>query len=71
MITRVRLQAELEDPLTELAELLDREQAEESRWQETLAALQSVREGRVVAEEEVHTWFESWGTPDERKPHRA
>lgn len=87
MITSVRLQAELEDPLEALAarlkrtknwlinqairELLERDQAEESRWQDTLTALQSVREGRVVAEEEVQTWLESWGTPDERKPPRA
>lgn len=87
MITSIRLQAELEDPLTALAErlkrtknwlinlaireFLEREHAEEIRWQETLVALQSVRDGRVVAEDEVHAWLESWGTPDERKPPRA
>lgn len=87
MITSVRLQAELEDPLTALAarlqrtrnwlinqavrEFLEREQLEDARWKDTLQALDSVREGRTASEEEVKDWLESWGSPDERKPPRV
>ena len=86
MITSVRLQAELEDPLAALAarlqrtknwlinqavrELLEREHREETRWTETLKALQSVREGKTVGEGEVQEWLESWGLADGRKPPR-
>ena len=31
------------------------------RWQETLAALESFKTGRVVEGEEVDTWLASWG----------
>ena len=38
---------------------------EDLRWAETLQALESVREGRLIPAEEVSAWMESWGTGKE------
>jgi predicted transcriptional regulator len=38
------------------------------RWQETLEAIESVAQGRVVPGEAVHAWLSSWGSPDELPP---
>ncbi len=83
-VTSIRLQKDLEDPLATLAEqlqrsknwlinravqeFLERRQLEEVRWRETLAALDSVRQGDVLPEEAIHNWLASWGQPDELEP---
>ena len=83
-VTSVRLSADIEAPLEQLAQKLDRsknyiinqaikefvvrQSMEEARWGDTLEALQSVKNGKVVAEEEVTRWLESWGTKDEKMP---
>jgi predicted transcriptional regulator len=41
---------------------------EETRWQETLQALESVRQGKVVDGDTVHEWMKSWGTDNELDP---
>lgn len=80
-VTSIRLQTELEDPLDQLAHKLSRSKnwiinqalkdylnnqaLEEKRWQETLEALESVRQGKVVDSEQVHEWLRSWGTDKE------
>ena len=80
-VTSVRLQTELELPLDELAGKLSRSKnwiinqaikdyieaqtLEETRWQETLQALESVRQGKVVDGDTVHEWMKSWGTDSE------
>ena len=80
-VTSVRLQTELELPLDELAGKLSRSKnwiinqaikdyiaaqtLEETRWQETLQALESVRQGKVVDGDTVHEWMKSWGTDNE------
>jgi predicted transcriptional regulator len=80
-VTTVRLQPELEESLEAVAaklqrskswlinealrEYLAREQEEAARWADTLAALESVRAGRVVEAEGVHDWLRSWGTSKE------
>jgi predicted transcriptional regulator len=80
-VTSVRLQTELELPLDELAGKLSRSKnwiinqaikdyisaqtLEETRWQETLQALESVRQGKVVDGDTVHAWMKSWGTDNE------
>ena len=54
-VKNVRLQTELKFPLDE----------EETRWQETLQALESVHQGKVVDGDTVHEWLKSWGTEKE------
>lgn len=44
------------------------EQERLSRWDETLAALTSVAQGKVASGESVHAWLESWVSGDERPP---
>lgn len=81
-ITSIRLQADLEQPLSELAdkknrsknwlinhaikELIEKEKLEATRWAETLQALESVKAGDIVDGDKVHDWLESWGTPSEK-----
>jgi predicted transcriptional regulator len=83
-ITSVRLKPEIETPLADLSkeldrsksylinkaieEFLDRKAVEESRWKETLEAIDSVKSGRVVDESEVNNWLKSWGTERELEP---
>ncbi len=83
-ITSVRLQPDLEPGLEKLAKRLqrsknwlinqairdyvDRNRQEAERWEETLIALESVREGREFSEEEVDTWLQSWGKKNEKQP---
>lgn len=77
-VTSVRLDKEVEQPLARLASRLDRsrnylinqaikeyiarQSMEEQRWQDTLAALESVKSGNVVNESEVVSKLKSWGT---------
>jgi predicted transcriptional regulator len=83
-ITSVRLQPELEKPLAEIAENLNRSKnwvinqaikeyleknsLERQRWQETLQALDSARQGKVIDADLVNDWLKSWGTADELPP---
>lgn len=80
-VTTVRLQPELEQSLLAMSnsmnrsksflinqalkEFVDRQSLEQERWQQTLAAMESVAKGQVVAAEDVHTWLESWGSDKE------
>ncbi len=83
-VTSVRLQPEIENPLEELATKLDRSKnylinqaikeflarksLDESRWKDTLAALDSVESNHLIEEQSVSKWLESWGTENELKP---
>ncbi len=83
-VTSVRLQPEIESPLEKLANKLDRSKnylinqaikeflvrksLEEKKWNETLEALDSVKSNRVVAEQDVNEWLDSWGNDNEIKP---
>ncbi len=80
-VTSVRLQPEIETPLKDLANKLDRsknylinqaikefiarQSLEDERWQETLQAIHSVEAGRDIEEKEVARWLDSWGTENE------
>jgi predicted transcriptional regulator len=80
-VTTVRLQPELEQSLLAMSnsmnrsksflinqalkEFVDRQSLEQERWQQTLAAMESVAKGQVVAAEDVHAWLESWGSDKE------
>lgn len=80
-ITTVRLQPELEQSLVAMSnsmnrskswlinqalrEFVERQTQEQVRWQQTLAAMESVAKGQVVTAENVHNWLESWGSGKE------
>lgn len=86
-VTTVRLQPELEENLGLMAEKLHRSKSwlinqalrefferkalEQTRWQETLQAIESVAQGKVVSGEAVHTWLQSWGNADEIPPPKV
>ena len=83
-VTSVRLQAEIENPLEKLANKLDRSKnylinqaikeflarksLEDKKWNETLEALDSVKSNRIIAEQDVNEWLDSWGKDNEIKP---
>ncbi len=86
-VTSIRLQPEIENPLESLAKKLDRSKNylinqaikefierksnDEKRWSETIEAIASVKAGKVVAEEDVNEWLESWGSENEIKPPKT
>jgi len=86
-ITSVRIQSDLSERLDEVAaklhrskssiinqavsEFLTHQQQEQQRWQETLVALESVRQGQVVSGDAAQTWVESWGTDAELSPPKT
>ena len=83
-VTSIRLQSDIERPLEELAVKLDRsknylinqairefiarQSRDEARWEDTLQALSSIKDGSSVPESEVNAWLESWGTDGELSP---
>jgi predicted transcriptional regulator len=83
-VTTIRLQSDLEEPLKLAAErsrrsknwlvnqavreFLQRDALEQQRWQDTVEALESARQGQVIDGEKVHGWLESWGADDELPP---
>lgn len=83
-VTSIRLQPEIESPLEELAakldrsknyiinqaikEYIERQSIEGLRWSETLEALNSIKSGSSLPEEEVNAWLESWGSGEELSP---
>ena len=83
-VTSIRLQPEVESGLEAMSsklhrsknwlinqairEFVARQESEQTRWNETLAAMESVANGKVVSGQVVHAWLESWGTPDEQSP---
>lgn len=86
-VTTVRLQPEVESGLEAMAEKLHRsknwlvnqairefvarQELEQARWNDTLAAMESVAKGKVASGDDVHAWLESWGTPDELPPPKV
>jgi hypothetical protein len=47
---------------------VDRPAIEESRWDDTLAALASVKSGKLIDGDRVSEWLQSWGTDEEISP---
>jgi len=86
-VTSIRLQPEVESGLEAMSdklhrsknwlvnqairEFVARQELEQSRWKETLAAMDSVAHGKVVPGKAVHSWLESWGTPEELSPPKV
>ncbi len=81
-ITSIRLNKDVDRPLEILAEKLDRsknylinqaikeflakQSLEDSRWEDTLKALDSIKSGKSIDEEDVNAWLNSWGTGDRK-----
>lgn len=86
-VTSIRLQPEIENPLEKLAikldrsknylinqavkEFLARKSLGESRWNDTLEALDSIKSNNLIEEKSVSQWLESWGTENELKPPKT
>lgn len=86
-VTSIRLNSEVEVPLENLAHKLDRsknyiinqaikefvqrQSMDESRWEDTLAALSSIKAGKTIDGNEVASWLESWGTSEELSPPKV
>jgi predicted transcriptional regulator len=51
-----------------IKEFLVRQSLEDSRWQDTLKALESIKAGKSIDEEDVNAWLNSWGTNDRKPP---
>jgi len=83
-ITSIRLADDVEKPLESLAKKLDRsknylinqaikeflakQSLEESRWVETLEAVESIKSGKSLDESDVNAWLNSWGTGERKEP---
>ncbi len=86
-VTSIRLKAEIETPLEDLSkkldrsknylinraikEFLERELIDNSRWSETLEALDSVKSGKLINEKQVNNWLKSWGSENELNPPKV
>ena len=86
-VTTFRLQPDIEESLETIAgrlhrskswvinqalrEFIERQELEQVRWQQTLRAMESVAQGKVVSGEAVHTWLRSWGSDSELPPPKA
>ena len=86
-VTSIRLQEDVEKPLEILSKKLDRSRnylinqaikefiarhaSAEERWNETLVALEAVKNGAVVDEAEVVGWLKSWGSDNEQSPPKT
>ena len=80
-LTSVRIQSNLSERLEEVASKLHRSKSsvinqavdeflthqlqEEKCCQDTLASLESVRQGALVSGDATQSWLESWGSEDE------
>ncbi|PCJ47881.1 MAG: transcriptional regulator [Gammaproteobacteria bacterium] len=83
-ITSVRLSPDVEIPLKQLSQKLDRSKSyiinqalkeyiqrqamEHQRWNDTIEALNSVKSGKLVDSDAVDNWLDSWGTENEQAP---
>ena len=86
-VTTVRLQADVERHLETIAarlhrskgwiinqalsEYIEKQQREQERWQQTLEAMESAAQGKVVDASEVHSWLNGWGTENEQDAPRS
>ncbi len=83
-ITSIQIPDEVEKPLESLAKKLDRskhylinqaikefiarQSLADARWQDTFAALESIKAGKAINEHNVNSWLNSWGTKDRKSP---
>ncbi len=83
-ITSIRLTDDIDKPLESLARKLDRsknylinqaikeflakQSLEDSRWQDTLEAIESIKAGKSLDESDVNAWLNTWGTGNRAEP---
>jgi len=83
-ITSIRLSDEVDKPLESLSRQLDRSKnyiinqavkeylarrsLDDSRWSDTLEALNSLNAGKSIGEDEVNSWLNTWGTKARKSP---
>ncbi len=86
-VTTVRLQAEVEQRLQAIAsrlnrskgwvinqalsEYIEKQRLDQERWKQTLEAMESAAQGKVVDASEVHVWLNSWGSEKELDTPRS
>lgn len=86
-VTSIRIADDVEKPLEVLSKKLDRsknylinqaikeflarQSLEDSRWQDTLEALESIKAGKFIYEEDVNAWLNSWGTNNRKSPPKS
>jgi len=86
-VTSVRIRPQLSERLEKVASelhrskssiinqavesFLDQQQQEQLRWNQTLEALESVRQGQVASGDAVHAWLDSWGSSQELPAPKA
>ena len=86
-VTTVRLQTEVEQHLEAIADRLNRskswvinqalseyiekQQLEQERWKQTLEAMESAAQGKVVDASELQRWLHGWGTDNEQSAPRS
>ncbi len=86
-VTSIRISDDIDKPLESLSKKLDRsknylinqaikefiarQSIEDSRWQDTLAALESIKAGKSIDEEDVNAWLNSWGTENRKSSPKA
>lgn len=86
-VTTVRLQPEVEQQLEAIAnrldrskgwvinqalsEYIDKQHLQQERWKQTMDAMESAAQGKVVDASEVHNWLNSWGTEKEQDAPRS
>ncbi len=54
-----------------IKEFVQRQSMDDSRWEETLEALNSIKSGKVVDGNEVAVWLDSWGSNEELSPPKV
>lgn len=83
-ITSIRITDDVDKPLEALSKKLDRsknylinqaikeflarQSLEDSRWQDTLEALESIKQGKSISEDDVNAWLNSWGSNERKSP---
>jgi len=83
-ITSIRITDDVDKPLEALSKKLDRsknylinqaikeflarQSLEESRWKDTLDALESIKQGKSISEDDVNAWLNSWGSNERKLP---
>ena len=81
-ITSIRIPDDVDKPLESLSKRLDRsknylinqaikefiarQSLEDSRWNDKLKALESIKAGKSIDEEDVNAWLNSWGSNDRK-----
>lgn len=86
-ITSIRITDDIDKPLEALSKKLDRSKnylinqaikeflarqaLEDSRWQDTLNALESIKQGKSISEDSVNLWLNSWGTDERKSPPKS